>query len=215
MNRKQITFAFLTALLLLALTASAIIARGSARFNVDSSTATDSTEEVTTDTSSGPSKGGPKKDFTNPFVIPQASVQAPGVKGIDCKALLKGVGEDVEIACEALADVLEVSCENNGEHVSPDVSAIPKVQVSGASLVQANEETKNGKVETTTSATQLNGNAKSFGCPNNNWTAIIGALGYTEVTFTLTGAKTNGEVEIKFDCNYDTLSGTTCSEVVP
>ena len=209
MNRRIIIFAMVSALVVMSLTATAIIAGASHRFNVADSSVTDSTEDVTTDTTSGPGKGGPKKSLTTPFVLPQASVEAPGVKGKDCKALLKGVGEDVELECEATAKVLAVTCENNGEHVSPDTSAIPKVQVTGASLLQANEETKNGKVETTTSATHLKGNAKLFGCPNNNWTAIIGALEFQEVIFTLTGAKTNGTVQITFTCDENGV----CSEV--
>lgn len=129
---------------------------------------------------------------------------------------LAGLGStDVTVTLNATG-VPVVSCSNKGGNQAPGQNP-PKVSASGKQYLVHSTYTKNGKtsffVETSSPAPFTS--AQQAGCPNNNWTAQIVFVYWTNATITVSSTAT-GTVFIQqnYTCtttrNPDTVS---CSPI--
>lgn len=104
---------------------------------------------------------------------------------------LAGLGStDVTVTLNATG-VPVVSCTNNGGNQAPGQNP-PKVSASGKQYLVHATYTKNGRtsffVETSSPAPFTS--AKQAGCPNNNWTAQIVFVYWTNATITVSNTAT-------------------------
>ena len=114
---------------------------------------------------------------------------------------LAGLGrDDVTVTLEA-SGVPVVSCANPNGSKAPGQNP-PKVSARGDQFLAHQTYTKNGSspffVET--GAVEIK-SAKAMGCPNNNWTATIDFVFWTNATLTLHDVTANKDIVVqKYAC---------------
>lgn len=106
-----------------------------------------------------------------------------GMSSLWFKGTMTGLGgyrEGVTLYLEASGNP-EVICTNYGGNEAPGQNP-PKVTASGMLLIPKSEIDKKGKayVFVETDDPDLTGKAKEFGCPNNNWSAEIVFIDWTD-----------------------------------
>ncbi len=127
---------------------------------------------------------------------------------------LTGLGnQDVEVLLEARGFPL-VSCTNLGGNQAPGQNP-PKVTASGNQILLGLDlRSKNGKTPfdvATNDPPPMS--AIELGCPNNNWTAQIDFIFWTEATISILDAQTGALLlEQDYTCTT-TLTTVTCTPV--
>lgn len=139
--------------------------------------------------------------LTTSTVAAGGNVKLSGVQfslsSLVASGFASGLGNtDVSVVLDA-AGIPDVSCTNNGGNRAPGQNP-PKVSASGTQYLIHETYTKNGRspfnVETEEPLPGLT--AEQLGCPNNNWTASIDFVYWTEATLSV----------------YDTASGALLSQ---
>lgn len=128
--------------------------------------------------------------LTTSTVAAGGNVKLSGVQfslsSLVASGFASGLGNtDVSVELEA-AGIPDVSCTNNGGNRAPGQNP-PKVSASGTQYLIHETYTKNGRspfnVETEEPLPGLT--AEQLGCPNNNWTASIDFVYWTEATLSV------------------------------
>jgi hypothetical protein len=105
---------------------------------------------------------------------------------ITCTGQLAGLGnEDVQITTSGSA-TFETTCRNRGGSEAPGQN--PAVAQFADSTIIPADEVDNGTLSftVTTTITAPTPTAQEAGCPNGNWTAVVGdATGFSAVSFSV------------------------------
>jgi hypothetical protein len=125
---------------------------------------------------------------------------------------LAGLGnQDVAVVLEA-SGIPEVTCTNQGGTMAPGQNP-PRVSARGSQFLVHQTYTKNGtspfSVETADPQTGLS--AKALGCANNNWTAAITFVYWTDAVVTVRAGNAYGPILLRqqFAC-VTTKAGVSC-----
>lgn len=97
---------------------------------------------------------------------------------------LAGLGnKDVTISLTAKGVATSITCTNKGGNEAPGQNK-PKVTTVGETSVPKTE-VKNGNVSFSVTTVSPFVDAKTAGCPNNNWTATVNDVEFSEATITV------------------------------
>lgn len=137
------------------------------------------------------------------FPVLNATGTMTGIGHVDVLVQLKASGFPV------------VSCTNQGGNEAPGQNP-PKVSSVGDELLDGdNPETKNGKSPFNVTTDPLNLeplDAIEYGCPNDNWTAQIEFIYWTDATITVFDLEGNELQSQDYICTT-TLTSVTCTAV--
>lgn len=108
--------------------------------------------------------------------------------------------------------IAEVTCINPGSQDQEPPGQNPQVSATGSTVILAEDITKNGNAPFTVAAEALLPSAREAGCPNDNWTAEVDFVYWTDATITI--EQDGSSTVFNFTCettrNPDTI---TCTEV--
>jgi hypothetical protein len=105
-----------------------------------------------------------------------------------------------------------VMCRNQGGNLAPGQNP-PKITLTGPAQFSSGSDPnrKNGRSPFDVTANNLPSlTAVQWGCPNNNWTAIIDSVNYTAATITVQQVGGANSTSANFSC-VTTSGGTTCT----
>ena len=119
---------------------------------------------------------------------------------------------DMIVYLSASGDPL-VTCTNQGGNQAPGQNP-PKVSAAGEqSLPKDGETTKNGKASFSVETVDPQFvDALVFGCPNDNWTAEIDFIFWTDATITITDLSGNVLLTQDYTCDT-TINSVSCTPV--
>ncbi|HLO18700.1 MAG TPA: hypothetical protein VK206_27965 [Anaerolineales bacterium] len=123
---------------------------------------------------------------------------------LDVGGTLTGLGGYPEGVTATLtaSGIPVVSCTNQGGNESPGQNP-SRVSASGIQLIPNQDITKKGTAPLDVSAIPEPITAKEGGCPNNNWTAEVVFVYWTNATITIFDTATN---TVLLQQNYDCIT---------
>ena len=196
MQAQRLTLPLLLAILALLLAActstEALLAtQGFGHFNAKS---------VTIDIGSGSGGGSLVTQIVDP---------STGALPVNATGIAQGIGSEVyNLRLTATGDPL-VSCTNQGGNQAPGQN--PAVTVLDDSAVGGDPSNRNGKYEfDVANAIDPLAIVSATACPNDNWTARLDFIFWTEVWLELENSEGFVTDEIHFDCTT-TLTSISCS----
>lgn len=135
---------------------------------------------------------------------------------INASAVITGLGgypEGVRAELSA-GGIAIVSCTNQGGNEAPGQN--PNISATGEQIVGPQDITKKGTAPLDVTAEPGPITAIEGGCPNNNWSAVIVNVLWTNATLTIYDAATNDVLlEKNFICDPElqTSTSVSCTEV--